>query len=148
MGFSWENYVRLSGKTEEQITEDLRPNAEKRLKQLLVLGELIRNENVTVTNEQIKADIERRIQESVANGANPQVARRAYSSQDARENIGFNLRVNQVMNRIVAMAKGEPVSGLILTPDMVRGESPIPTGLITDPRQVRQELAKGIELNK
>jgi trigger factor len=149
MGLSWENYVRLSGKTEEQIKGELKPNAEKRLKQLLVLGELIKTENVTVTNEQIKADIEHRIQEAVANGANPQTARRSYSSQDARENIAFNLRVNQVMNRIVAMAKGEPVSGLILTPDMVRGESPIPTGLITDPRQVSaQDWPKGIELSK
>lgn len=149
MGLSWENYVRLSGKTEEQIKDELKPNAEKRLKQLLVLGELIKTEAVTVTNEQVKQDIEHRIQEAVANGANPQVARRSYSSQDARENIAFNLRVNQVMNRIVAMAKGEPVSGLILTPDMVRGENPIPTGLITDPRQVReQDWPKGIELSK
>ncbi len=148
MGLAWDNYVRLSGKTEEQIKQELKPNAEKRLKQLLILGELIRAENISVTNEQIKQDIERRVQESVEAGANANVARRAYSSQDARDNIAFNLRVNQVMNKIVAMAKGESVSGLILTPDMVRGESPIPTGLITDPKQVRQELAKGIELSK
>ncbi len=149
MGLTWDNYLRLSGKTEEQVLEELKPNAEKRLKQLLVLGELIRAENVTATNEQIKADIERRVQEAVANGATANVARRAYSTPDARDNISFNLRVNQVMNRIVAMAKGEqPPSGLILTPDMVRGES-IPTGLITDPRQVReQDWPKGIELSK
>lgn len=145
MGLTWDKYLTLSGKSEEQIKDELKPNAEKRLKQLLVLGELIRAENITVTNEQIKQDIERRVQESVQEGVNVNVARRAYSSADARDNIAFNLRVNQVMNKIVAMAKGEAVSGLILTPDMVRGESPMPTGLITDPRQVRQELAKGIE---
>jgi hypothetical protein len=46
------------------------------------------------------------------------------------------------------MAKGEPISGKILTPDMVRGEaSPIPSGLITDPRQVReQDWPHGLEL--
>lgn len=148
MGLSWDNYVRLSGKTEEQIKEELRPNAEKRLKQLLILGELIRAENITVTNEQIKHDIEHRVEEAVQNGANPQVARRSYTSPDARDNIGFNLRVNQVMNRIVQIAKGESVSGLILTPDMVRGES-FPSGLITDPRQVNpQDWPKGIELSK
>ncbi len=144
MGLAWDKYLSLAAKSQEQIKEELKPNAEKRLKQLLVLGELIKAENITVTNEQIKQDIERRVQETVEAGGNAQVARRAYSSQDARDNIGFNLRVNQVMNKIVAMAKGEAVSGLILTPDMVRGESPIPTGLITDPQQVRQELAKGI----
>lgn len=150
MGLSWDNYVRLSGKTEAEIKEGLRPNAEKRLKQLLVLGELINAEHVTVTNEQIKADIEQRVQEAAQNGVNPQVARRTYSTADARDNISFNLRVNQVMNRIVSMAKGETVSsGLILTPEMVRGENPIPSGLITDPRQVRQQdWPKGIELSK
>lgn len=150
MGLSWDNYVRLSGKTEQEIKEGLRPNAEKRLKQLLVLGELINAEHVTVTNEQVKADIEQRVQEAVQNGVNPQAARRAYGTNDARDNISFNLRVNQVMNRIVALAKGETVpSGLILTPDMVRGETPTPSGLITDPRQVRQQdWPKGIELSK
>lgn len=149
MGLTWENYVRLSGKTEAEIKEDMKPNAEKRLKQLLVLGELIREEKITVSNEQLKADIERRVQESVQAGANANVARRAFNAPDARENISFNLRVNQVMTRIVAVAKGETVpSGLILTPDMVRGES-IPSGLITDPRQVReQDWPKGIELSK
>lgn len=148
MGLSWDNYVRLSGKTEDQIKEELRPNAEKRLKQLLVLGELIRAENITVTGEQVKQDIERRVQESVQQGANAQVVRRAYNSPDARDNISFNLRVNQLMSRLVQMAKGESVSGLILTPDMVRGEI-APSGLITDPRQVNpQEWPKGIVLSK
>lgn len=150
MGLTWEHYTRLTGKTEEQIKTDLAPNAEKRLKQLLVLGELIHAENITVTNEQIKADIERRVQEAVEEGGNANVVRRALNQKDARDNIAFNLRVNQVMNRIVAMARGEPVSGMILTPNMVRDqENPIPSGLITDPRQVReQDWPKGIELSK
>lgn len=149
MGLTWDNYVRLSGKTEAQIQEDLKPNAEKRLKQLLVLGELIRAEKINVTPEQVNADIERRVGESVQAGANANVARRAFNTPDARDNISFNLRVNQVMTRIVALAKGEQVpSGLILTPDMVRGEI-APGGLITDPRQVReQDWPKGIELSK
>lgn len=150
LGLNWENYVRLSGKSEEQIKEELRPNAEKRLKQMLVLGELIKAENITVTPEQVKQDIERRVQMSIQEGANASTARRAYNTADARENIEFNLRVNQVMNKIVAMAKGEPVSGLILTPDMVRDDkNAIPTGLITDPRAVReQDWPKGLEISK
>lgn len=150
LGLNWENYVRLSGKTEGQIKEELRPNAEKRLKQMLVLGELIKAENITVTPEQVKQDIERRVQISVQEGANANTARKAYSTPDARENIEFSLRVNQVMNKIVAMAKGEPVSGMILTPDMVRDEkNAIPTGLITDPRAVReQDWPKGFEISK
>ncbi len=149
MGLAWDKYVTLSGKTEEQIKDELKPNAEKRLKQLLVLGELIKAENISVTNDQIKQDIERRVKETVDAGGNANVARKEYNQKDARDNIAFNLRVNQLMNKIVAMAKGESVSGLILTPDMLRGESPMPSGLITDPRQVReQDWPKGLEVNR
>jgi trigger factor len=147
LGLSWENYLRLSGKSEDQIKQELRPRAEQRLKQLLVLGELINAENVTVSREDVNADIERRVQQSVKEGGSANVARRAFNQKDARDNIEFNLRVNQVMNRIVAMARGEPTSGKILTPDMLRDESsPIPSGLITDPRQVRdQDWPRGLE---
>jgi trigger factor len=144
LGLTWENYLRFSGKTEAQIKEDLRPQAEKSLKQMLVLGELMRVENITVSREELNADIERRVQESVQAGAQANVARRAYNQKDARENMEFELRVNKIMNKLVAIAKGEPTSGLILTPDRVQGESAIPSGLITDPDQVRRELQKGI----
>ncbi|MCC7161404.1 MAG: trigger factor [Anaerolineae bacterium] len=149
MGLTWDNYVRLSGKTEAEIKEGLKPNAEKRLKQLLVLGELVREEKVTISPEQIQAEIERRVLEAVQSGVNANVARRALNTPDVRDEISFNLRINQAMTRVVAMAKGEQApSGLILTPDMVRGES-ITSGLITDPRQVRgQDWPKGIELSK
>lgn len=144
LGLTWENYVRLSGKTEEQIKEELRPPAEKSLKQMLVLGELMRAENITVTRDELAADIDRRVREAVDAGAKENVARKAYSQKDTRESIEFNLRVNKVMSRLVAVAKGEPTTGLILTPDMVRGETAFPSGLITDPAQVRRELEKGI----
>lgn len=149
LGLEWDNYLRLSGKSEAQIKEQLRPSAEKRLKQLLVLTELIKAENIQVTREEVNADIERRVQETVAEGGNANAARRAYNQRDARENIEFNLRVSQVMNKIVAMAKGEATSGKILTPDMLRHQaSPHPSGLITDPRQVRDEDLRGLELPK
>lgn len=144
LGLTWENYIRFSGKTEEAVKEELRPQAEKSLKQMLVLGELIRVENVTISRDELNADIERRVQEAVEQGAQANVARKAYNQKDARENIEFNLRVNKIMTRLVDIARGKSTGGLILTPDMVRGENPIPSGLITDPNQVRRELEKGI----
>ncbi len=144
LGLTWENYIRFSGKTENELKTELRPQAEKALKQMLVLGELIRAENIVVSPQELKADIERRVSEAVAAGAKENVARKAYNHKDARENIAFNLRVNKIMRRLVAIAKGEPTSGLILTPDMARGENAIPSGLITDPDQVRRELDKGL----
>lgn len=144
LGLTWDNYIRFSGKTEDDIKQELRPQAEKNLRQTLVLGELIRVENVQVSREEVNADIERRVREAVESGARENVARKAFNQKEARENISFNLRVNKIMSRLVAIAKGEPTSGLILTPDMVQGANAIPSGLITDPDQVRRELEKGI----
>lgn len=140
LGLTWDKYLQLSGKSEEEVKAGLRPNAERRLKQLLILGELMDAENIQVDRDEISADIERRVKEAVDNGATANVARRSYNAKDARDNIAFNLRVNKTVNKIVAMVKGEPTSGKILTPEMLRGEtSPIPSGLITDPRQVREQ---------
>lgn len=144
LGLTWENYIRFSGKTEEQLKEELRPQAEQSLKQTLVLGELMRAENITASRQEVNADIERRIKEAEQAGTQADVARRAFTQKDARENIEFNLRVNKVMTKLVAIAKGETAGGVILTPDMLRGENAIPTGLITDPEQVRRELEKGL----
>lgn len=144
LGLTWDNYIRFSGKTEDDIKQELRPQAEKNLRQTLVLGELIRVENVQVSREEVNVDIERRVREAVESGARENVARKAFNQKEARENISFNLRVNKIMSRLVAIAKGEPTSGLILTPDMVQGANAIPSGLITDPDQVRRELEKGI----
>lgn len=143
LGLTWDKYLQLSGITEEEALNNVRPQAEKQLKQLLVLGELMNAENVQVTRDEVNADIERRVELAVKNGGSAATARRSYSSRDAKENIEYNLRLSRTIGRMVAMAKGEPVSGMILTPEMVKDqENPIPSGLITNPEQVRKELTK------
>ena len=148
LGLTWEKYLELSGKTEEQLREDARPRAERQLKQLLVITQLMDAEKIKVSREDVDAEIERRVKLTEESGGNPNVARRSYTTRDARRNLEFNLRMNKTINKVVAMAKGEPVSGKILTPSMLKDteKSPIPTGLITDPNQVREsEWPKGLE---
>lgn len=148
LGLTWEKYLELSGKTEEQVREEIRPRAERQLKRALVLNELTEVEKPQVTREEIDSDIDRRVQVSERAGGNATVARRAYTTRSARQNIEFNLRLNKTVGKLIATAKGEPVSGKILTPGMLsdREASPIPTGLITDPSKVREEdWPKGLE---
>ncbi len=146
LGLTWPKYLELSGRSEDQLKQELRPEAEKQLKRMLVLNELIDVEKPEVTREEVNADIDRRVAASQQAGANPNVARRSYNSREARSNIEFNLRLARVIEKLVATAKGETTGGRILTPDMVRGENAIPSGLITDPNQVReQDWPKGLE---
>jgi trigger factor len=148
IGLTWEKYLELSGKTQDQVREDIRPRAERQLKRALVLNELAEIEKPEVTRDEVEKDIDRRVQVTERAGGNPQVARRSYTTREARQNIEFNLRLNKTIGKLIATAKGEPVSGKILTPGMLsdRETSPIPTGLITDPSKVRaEEWPKGLE---
>ncbi len=151
LGMSWEKYLELSNKTEEQLKDEIKPRAEKRLKRLLVMMEWVNAENVQVDRKEVDVEIDRRAQEAARNGGRADQVRRTLSSASNRRDIEFGLKIGKGVNRLVAMVKGEPTSGKILTPDMVREEerlreaqtpsttAPAPGALITDPSQVRPE---------
>jgi trigger factor len=147
LGLTWDKYLELSGKTEAQVREDVRPAAERQLKRALAISELIHAENVQVTREEVDSEIERLVGITEKSDGNTTLARRSYNTREGRQNLEYNLRLSKAVSMLVAMAKGEPVTGKILTPSMVKdSENPIPSGLITDPSQVReQDWPKGLE---
>jgi trigger factor len=148
LGLTWDKYLELAGKNQDQVREEIRPRAEQELKRALALNQLMEIERPQVEREEVNTEIERRVQETERAGGNANVARRSYTAREARQNIEFNLRLSKTVGKLVAMAKGEPISGKIITPDMLKGPeaSPIPTGLITDPSQVREaDWPKGLE---
>lgn len=51
---SWEDFLRLQGMTEEQFRESLRPRASKGLTEKLVLEEFARREQITVSEEDLR----------------------------------------------------------------------------------------------
>jgi len=53
----WEDHLRLQGQTEEQVREELRPEAARRMREGLVLGEFASEMEVTVTDAEVKAEI-------------------------------------------------------------------------------------------
>lgn len=159
LGLTLEKYLELASKTEEQFKEEARPVAEKKVRRLLTLLELIHAENITVAREQVDTEIEHQTMHAVQRGSREKDARKAYSSQQARKDFEWNLKVRQVVERIVAMAKGEPTSGLIVTPEMVRQQeqkhareladaagAKASGNLITDPSKVRaQDWPQGLQ---
>jgi len=58
-GTPYEAYLRAQGKTEDDVKQDLRPDAERRLRNTLLLQEIARRDEVEVTDEDIDAQIER-----------------------------------------------------------------------------------------
>lgn len=56
-GLDWDKYIKLSGKTEEKINEELRPEAEKRVRLAIVLTEIAKLENLKVADDEMEAEI-------------------------------------------------------------------------------------------
>ena len=56
-GTPWEGYLRIQGKTEDDVKDDLRPEAARRLRNSLFLQAVARQEEVAVTDEDIDAEI-------------------------------------------------------------------------------------------
>jgi trigger factor len=55
----WEGYLRLQAKTEDDLKEELRPEAVRRLRSSLFLQEVAKREAVEVTDEEINGEIDR-----------------------------------------------------------------------------------------
>lgn len=159
MGMTLEKYLQLVGKTEEQFREEAKPTAEKKVRRLLTLLELVRAENITITRPQVDEEISHQVMHAVQSGRREKETRRALSAPATRKDIEWSLKVRQVVERVVASAKGDPTSGKIVTPEMVRQEelaksreaataaSARPSGeLITDPSKVRsQDWPSGLQ---
>lgn len=152
LGLTWEKYLQLAGRDEAAYRNDARPRAEKRLRRLLVMLELAESEKIEVTGKEVDVEIDQRAELAARQGGNAAQTRRSLSAKDSRRDIEFNLKLRKAIDRVVAMAKGEPTSGKIITPEMLREEmrarelaqaqksaAAAPSGLITDPSQVSSE---------
>jgi trigger factor len=151
LGLTWDKYLQLAGRDEAAYRNDARPRAEKRLKRLLTLIQLAEEENIEVTPKEVDVEIDQRAQDAGRQGGNAAQTRRALSTKDSRRDIEINVKLRKALDRVVAMAKGEPTSGKIITPEMLREEmrqreeaerqqaAPTQGGLITDPSQVKSE---------
>jgi trigger factor len=104
---SMKEYLKALSKTEEEYHEELRPTAEIRLKRGLLLNELIKVENVTVTDE----TIDKRIAELVEPyGSRADEARKIFSTDESRDALRLDLLSQAGVDRAVAIAKGEALA--------------------------------------
>lgn len=58
-GLSMEQYMQFSGLTIEKLKEQVRPEAETRIKSSLVLEQIAKDENIEVTDAEIDAEVEK-----------------------------------------------------------------------------------------
>lgn len=101
---SLEDFLRLQNKTMDDLRDDLQDEARARLKQSLVLGEVVKREGL----EADAAEVDARIEEtSAAWGIRADEIRSLLSSEPGRRAVRGRLLANKAVQRLVAIARGE-----------------------------------------
>jgi len=100
-----EDYLKIEGKTEEDLRTELEPDAIERIKRGLVLGKIVDVEELKVEDDEIDAEIKRLI-EPLGAEADKRLLE-AFESPAGRQRIALDILTDKAMRRIVAIAKGE-----------------------------------------
>lgn len=98
------DYLRIQGKTMEDLREELRPGVEESLKRSLVLGEIVEQEELEISNEELDIQI---AESSEQYGERAEEVRAALSSPDAQRDIRNRMLANKAVQQLVAIARGE-----------------------------------------
>jgi len=96
------DYLKKASKTEEELKQELRPIAKKRLVQGLVLGKLAEEEKIEISSSEVdnKAD-------EIANDAeDKEKARQFFSLPQVKQSIEQSLRTQKTMDRLLQVAVG------------------------------------------
>jgi trigger factor len=101
---SLEDYLRFQGKSEDELRKEMEPGAAARLKNSLVLGEVVRLEGLDVDEEEVGAQIEKF---STSWGIRADEVRASLSSDKGQGTVRIRLLGDKAVQRLVAIAKGE-----------------------------------------
>jgi trigger factor len=96
-GISDEAYTKISGKSHEELHNDVRPDAEKRVRVLLVLSKIAEVENLTIPDSDVEAEIARGRERY----AGDQKLLKYFDSERGRNYIRSTLRRSRVVERLV-----------------------------------------------
>lgn len=87
-GLTYESYLEMSEQTEEDIKEQLRPTATRRVKGLLVLNVIARDEGIVVSDDELQAEVKKLVEESRVPNYTEQLLEDPDRLDALRENMG------------------------------------------------------------
>jgi trigger factor len=96
------DYLEKTSKTEEELKQELRPIAKKRLMQGLALGKLAEEEKIEISSSEVDNKID-----EIANGAeDKEKARQLFSLPQVRQSIEQSLHTQKTIDRLLQIAIG------------------------------------------
>lgn len=105
-GMAFDLYLSATGKSEEEMRNELREGAADNVKQSLVLGALADAENIEISNKDVDAEIDVLLGGLRAGSAE---RRRIRNDNDIRSGLRSRLRRQRATRRLVEIATGESV---------------------------------------
>jgi trigger factor len=103
-GITLDDYMKITGKTLQNIRDEYRDQAVETIEHSLVLQELTKAEKIEIDDARIDEEIEKIVAQF---GEQAEAFRKFYSRKDARENLRNDLTNRAINDRIAAIAKGE-----------------------------------------
>lgn len=97
------DYLKRTKKTREEIREELRPAARKRLVQGLVLGKLAEEEKIDIN----ASEVDNRIDEIANDAGDKEKAKQLFSLPQFRQSIEQSLRTQRTLDRLLEIAAGD-----------------------------------------
>lgn len=99
-----DDYLRIQGKTREELREELRADVEQSLLRSLVLGEVVEQEELEVSDEALDVQI---AESSERYGERADEVRDVLNALEGRRGLRQRMLANKAVERLVAIAKGE-----------------------------------------
>jgi len=103
-GFTLEGYLRMTGKTSEELRAEFEPGAKERLVRALVLVELAKAEGIEVVSDDLEEEVDRI---AATYGDKASVVKRALTQQSALASVRSDLYSRKAIDRLIAIATGQ-----------------------------------------
>ena len=100
-----DQYLTYAGQTEEELREQMKPQAEERLNTMLLLRKLADVENIEISDEDVDEEVNHLI--SGTGGESEASMQKALNTESAKESIRSSLINRKVMARLVEIVQGE-----------------------------------------
>jgi trigger factor len=116
-----ELYLSYLGQTEEELREQMKPQAEERLNTMLILRKLADVENIEIDDEDVEAEIDNLI--SSTGGESETAMKQALSTENAKESIRSSLMNRKIMARLVGISQGEESASPVAEAETTEAEA-------------------------
>ncbi|MHB9144068.1 MAG: trigger factor [Symbiobacteriia bacterium] len=106
-GLSMQDWLQQTGKDDHALHEEFEPAAQQQVKTDLVLEAVAKKEGLTVTEDEVRAEIERLVQSSPGQ---VEEARRFFASSEGQDQVREVLLLDKAVKHVAGLQKAVPVS--------------------------------------